>query len=82
MNLLWSFVRLINMVNYQKYADDDVAIPKGHTILFQISRRIGSSKQITTKKLIASHNSHTGMYHFDNKRFVAMNDMLYYILTI
>ena len=78
MNLLWTLVYLINILSYQNYSD--VIIQKGHIVLFQISRRVGTGKHITNKKFIATHNPNTGIYNFDDKRFLSLNDMLYYVL--
>ncbi len=78
MNLLWTVVYLINILSYQKYSND--IVKDGHVALFQISRRVGSGKLIDNKTFIASHKQDTGIYHFDDKRFLSLNDMLYYIL--
>jgi len=78
MNLLWTLVYLINILSYQNYSD--IIIPKGQIALFQISKRVGSGKRITNKKFIATHNPYTGIYKFDDKRFLSLNDMLYYVL--
>lgn len=78
MSLLWTLVYLINISSYQNLSYDSTQ--NGHKTLFQISRRVGSGKHITDAKFMATHNPNTGIYHFDDKRFVSLNDMLYYVL--
>lgn len=81
MNLLWTLVYLTNILSYQneKYIDG-ISIQKGHVGLFQLSRRIGSGKNIHNRTFTATHNPNTGLYYFNYKRFPSLDDMLSYIL--
>jgi len=76
MNCLWTLVWLMNLSTYRPYSDEPV--PHNHEVLFQITRHGRKMK----RHMVASYNQTTGIYFFNDKHFVSLNDMLSYVLTI
>jgi hypothetical protein len=74
---LW-LIRIKHFFSFATYNDNsDPYMCK----LFSIEIRRGSGKHSALCKLVAIHNTSTGIYHFDGNRFVTYDEMLDYVLV-
>jgi len=79
MNKMW-LIKIMNLQTYQKH--NYFNGPYNFELFSIILTRIYREKYKRKYKLTAILNTATDIYHFDNKSFTTLDDILNYILSL